>query len=69
MTSRFTSFAAFYPYYLSEHAQATCRQLHFAGSTLVLLILGMALTTLQPVWLFARAAGWLWVCLGGTLLF
>ncbi|WP_137168233.1 Mpo1-like protein [Salinimonas lutimaris] len=52
MSSRFTSFAAFYPYYLSEHAQATCRQLHFAGSSLVLLILAMALLSQQSVWLF-----------------
>ena len=28
------TFAEFYPYYLSEHANRTCRRLHFAGSTL-----------------------------------
>ena len=31
------SFAEFYPFYLSEHSDRTCRRLHFAGSTLALL--------------------------------
>jgi len=31
---RFTSFAEFYPFYLSEHAQRTTRRLHFVGSSL-----------------------------------
>jgi hypothetical protein len=33
------SFAEFYPFYLSEHRNATCRRLHFIGSTLVLICL------------------------------
>ena len=32
--SAFHSFAQFYPFYLSEHSNRTCRRLHFAGSTL-----------------------------------
>jgi len=32
--TRFASFAEFYPYYLSEHSNRTCRRLHFIGSTL-----------------------------------
>lgn len=32
----FSSFKEFYPYYLSEHANPTCRLLHFIGSFLVL---------------------------------
>ena len=32
----FKSFAEFYPYYLSEHADRTCRRLHFAGTSLVI---------------------------------
>jgi hypothetical protein len=35
--TRFASFSEFYPYYLSEHANRTCRRLHFTGSLLVLL--------------------------------
>ena len=32
--TRFSSFAEFYPFYLSEHSNRTCRRLHFIGSTL-----------------------------------
>ncbi|MFL6681228.1 MAG: Mpo1-like protein, partial [Burkholderiaceae bacterium] len=28
------SFAEFYPFYLNEHRNGTCRRLHFIGSTL-----------------------------------
>ena len=34
-----SSFREFYPYYLSEHRNPTCRRLHFVGSTLVLILL------------------------------
>ena len=30
----FESFEQFYPFYLSEHSNRTCRRLHFAGLTL-----------------------------------
>ncbi|QPG05365.1 DUF962 domain-containing protein [Salinimonas marina] len=40
--SRFASFKEFYPYYLSEHQNAACRQLHFIGSWLVLAVIGWA---------------------------
>ena len=45
---RFNSFAAFYPYYLSEHRNSTCRRLHFVGTTLVIFIL--ALTIAKGAW-------------------
>lgn len=35
----FTSFAEFYPYYLSEHSNKTCRRLHLVGSIIVLSVL------------------------------
>ncbi len=41
----FTSFAAFYPFYLAEHRNRTCRRLHFLGSTLALACLGLLLAT------------------------
>jgi len=41
------SFAEFYPFYLSEHRNPTCRRLHFLGSTLVLVCLAMLLITGQ----------------------
>jgi len=31
---RYANFAKFYPYYLSEHSNRTCRRLHFAGTSL-----------------------------------
>ena len=50
---RFNSFAEFYPYYLSEHSDSTCRRLHFIGTTLVLFIL--ALTIGKGAWLLLWA--------------
>ena len=35
----FSTFAEFYPYYLSEHQDDACRRLHYAGSSLVILLL------------------------------
>ena len=40
---KFNSFAEFYPYYLSEHGNSTCRRLHFIGTTLVIGILAYAI--------------------------
>ena len=50
MDPRFATFREFYPFYLSEHRNATCRKLHFAGTTLVLLLLAAAIGT-QTWWL------------------
>ena len=41
--TRFTSFADFYPFYLNEHANRTCRRLHFVGSCIALVLLSAAL--------------------------
>ncbi len=55
--TKFTRFAEFYPFYLSEHSDLTCRRLHFVGSSLVLLsLLAFALTGMltflvtAPLW-------------------
>jgi hypothetical protein len=45
------TFAEFYPFYLNEHRNRTCRRLHFAGSTLALVCLAVAVTTGQPIFL------------------
>ena len=39
MSREFHSFSEFYPYYLAEHINRTCRRLHFVGTSLALLIL------------------------------
>ncbi len=36
---KYDSFAEFYPFYLSEHANRTTRRLHFIGTSLALLCL------------------------------
>ena len=46
-----TSFAEFYPFYLREHDNRTCRRLHFVGSTLALVCLGLLLATGSPRYL------------------
>jgi hypothetical protein len=48
--ARFSSFAQFYPYYLHEHRNRTCRRLHFFGSWCVLGCLFMAFWQQQWGW-------------------
>jgi hypothetical protein len=50
MAETFRSFGEFYPYYLSEHRDRTCRRLHFVGTAFVILLLVYALSTGQ--WAF-----------------
>lgn len=49
----FTSFAAFYPFYLKEHSNRTCRRLHFLGSSLALGFLVLAVSTANAWWVLA----------------
>ncbi|EJO93814.1 MULTISPECIES: Mpo1-like protein [Pseudomonadaceae] len=61
---RYQSFAEFYPYYLQEHSNPTCRRLHYVGSLLVLAILAYALLSQQWLWLLALPLvgyGFAWV--------
>ena len=39
------TFREFYPFYLSEHRNRTCRRLHFVGSTLGVVAAGAAIAT------------------------
>jgi hypothetical protein len=50
---RFASFRDFYPYYLSEHRNPTCRRLHVVGSALVLASVIAAALTRNAWWLLA----------------
>ncbi|MBX3700618.1 MAG: DUF962 domain-containing protein [Dokdonella sp.] len=57
--SRYANFREFYRFYLSEHADRNCRRLHFIGSTLVLVVLAVALVSGQARWLWlAPLAGY-----------
>ena len=50
--STFRNFAEFYPFYLGEHANRSCRRMHFIGSTLVLAVLVLAVASGQWRWLW-----------------
>lgn len=61
---RFHTFKEFYPFYLQEHANATCRRLHFIGSTLVVAILIAAILRdhYALLWLMPVAGyGFAWI--------
>jgi hypothetical protein len=58
-TPQHTSFAEFYPFYLSEHSNRTCRRMHFVGSTLSLICLTMLAVTGKPQYfLYALLCGY-----------
>lgn len=52
-TPRFSSFAEFYPFYLAEHRDSSCRRLHFVGTSLVIALL--AYTVASGSWLLLLA--------------
>jgi hypothetical protein len=55
----FSSFREFYPFYLGEHRNRTCRRLHFAGSLCVLAVVALAMITGRLAWLWlAPVAGY-----------
>ena len=61
---RYQSFAAFYPYYLHEHSNRTCRRIHVVGTGLVILAFLAFLLTLNAWWLLAALVcgyGFAWV--------
>lgn len=64
MEKQYKTFSEFYPYYLSEHVNTTCRVLHFIGSWLVLGALAMAFIS-GNAWWFAAVPflgyGFAWV--------
>jgi len=45
MNKTYASFREFYPFYLSEHRNRTCRRLHFLGSALGVACLTAAIAT------------------------
>lgn len=53
MTGRFTSFEQFWPWYLREHSNPSCRALHLVGTTMAFGCLAMGLLR-NPLW-FAAA--------------
>ncbi len=49
---RYRSLAEFYPIYLSEHQHPVSRMLHFTGTSLIVLWIGLAIA-LQSAWWLA----------------
>lgn len=64
MTKKYNNFAEFYPFYLSQHENTTCRRLHFVGSfCIILLVLYVVLfSNLLLLWLLPVIGyGFAWV--------
>ncbi|MGV8944586.1 Mpo1-like protein [Thermomonas sp.] len=53
MSDGFASFREFYEFYLGEHRNPICRRLHFAGSSLALGFVLLAVLRGDPRWLMA----------------
>jgi hypothetical protein len=63
MSENFSSFKAFYPYYLDEHQDLRCRRLHFVGSGLVIVALVLGFVH-SPWWFLAMPVlgyGFAWI--------
>jgi hypothetical protein len=64
MAPEFKSFQEFYPFYLSEHKNKTCRLLHVIGTTIVLALTLTALYWARPIlllWVPVAGYGFAWV--------
>ncbi|MEW5250440.1 Mpo1-like protein [Microbulbifer sp. 2201CG32-9] len=48
---QFRSFSEFYPFYLHQHRNLTCRRLHFVGTALVILLTVTAFASANFLWL------------------
>lgn len=61
---KYRTLAEFYPFYLGEHSNRTCRRLHFIGTSLALVLMSAAVV-FQTWWLiavaFVQGYAWAWV--------
>lgn len=64
-TRPFCSFAEFYPFYLGQHENRTCRRLHFIGSSIAILLVAYAIYS-GDWWLIGLAIiqGYMWAWVG-----
>lgn len=53
MSKEYKTLKEFYPYYLEEHQNPTCRSLHFVGTGLLFLILAASLYLGNYLWLIS----------------
>lgn len=64
MHPTFDSFRQFYPFYLDEHSNRTCRRLHFIGFLIVLTLIALAIALQNPWWLLGiplAGYGFAWI--------
>ena len=64
MENRIRNFTEFYPFYLTQHSNRTCRRLHFVGTSLVLVVFAYALLEgpLALLWLMpVFGYGFAWI--------
>lgn len=64
LEKQYKTFGDFYPFYLSQHLNSTCRILHFVGSTIVLAVVAIAFITGNAWWFVAAPIagyGFAWV--------
>lgn len=52
MERKYHTLKDFYPYYLTEHSDSTCRTLHYIGTSLLLVIIVAAIVLRNPKILF-----------------
>ena len=60
----FNDFEDFWPFYLGEHADRTCRVLHLIGTTGAVVCVGLLLVTRDPSYVLAALLSgysWAWV--------
>ena len=63
-SGRYQSFSEFYPFYIHEHSNQTCRRIPVVGSALVIVVAVVALGTMNPWWLLGMPLigyGFAWV--------
>ena len=64
MSKKFSTFGEFYPFYLDEHSNLTCRRLHFTGTSLVVALAALAWARSEPLLLLLLPVvgyGFAWV--------
>ena len=68
MSEGFSSFREFYPFYLGEHRNRTCRRLHFTGTSLAIGFIVLAIKSGNPWWLLAAlGSGYAFAWIGQRL--